>query len=69
MITNEDIKKYLKQTQFTQGESIEIVEKYIFDRKGVTVKINNPDQVIREHLLGLAVEVAVRWYRENLVVS
>jgi len=40
VITNADIKKYLSQVVFSHEESIEIIRKYIFDRKGVDILID-----------------------------
>ena len=45
----------------TTAEKIAVVERYIFERKGVVVAIIPPDTVIRAHLLERAYAAAKHW--------
>lgn len=61
-MSNEELFKVLKKNELHSAEMCEVVERYVFDRKGITIKIKVPQDVMRCSLLEQAYNNALAWY-------
>jgi len=46
-------------------EKIKLIEKYIFDRKGINVSINHHELFFNPDDVELAYRLALKWYNDN----
>ena len=66
MITSEQAKEICNKKQLTDIECLEVVQRYIFDRKGVNVgMINRPTDILNLNLMRVAFEAASIYYLNN----
>jgi hypothetical protein len=62
MITTEEAKEICLLTHLTDFQMCKVIEKYIYDLKKVTVKINRPTDLINIQLMNIAFDSACRYY-------
>lgn len=65
MLTDEEIKEYLDKLNssgLTDYEKLQIIKRYIKDKKGVEVTINEPESMLHKQLLNIAFEHAWKYY-------
>jgi hypothetical protein len=62
MITTEKAKELCVKKHITDIEIISVLQKYIFDRKGVSIDINRPRSVISCQLMDLMFTDCVNFY-------
>ena len=66
MITKEELKKIISDNQPEQLSILEVIRKYIYDRKGVDVKqIKQPSNIIQIQLMNIAYNSAILYYTEK----
>ena len=62
MIIDEDIKQLISLPQLQPQNKLQIIERYIFDKKAETVKINIPTDQINAMLMDIAFGVSKEYY-------
>lgn len=62
MITQEEAKKLLLKENISDVEVCDIIQRYIYDRKHVEIKINRPQDMIRLQLMSEMYMSALKWY-------
>jgi hypothetical protein len=62
MITPEQAKQICSAKVITDLQTISVIERYIYDKKGVTVSINKPLDIIQIQLMNVALETASNYY-------
>ena len=65
MITSEQAKEMCNKKQLTDIECLEVIQKYIFDRKGIVININRPTDILNINLMRVAFEAASIYYLNN----
>ena len=65
MITSEQAKEICNKKQLTDIECLEVIQKYIFDRKGIVININRPTDILNINLMRVAFEAASIYYLNN----
>jgi septum formation topological specificity factor MinE len=62
MITKEEAIELCKKKQLNMYEIVQVIERYIFDKKNVTVKIKNPNNTNAIMLADIAFNSCCRYY-------
>jgi len=65
MITKEQAVEICKQTRLQDTDKLLVIERYIYDKKGVTVKINRPNNIVDAQLMNIAFESSCNYYLVN----
>jgi hypothetical protein len=65
MITKEQAVEICKQTRLQDTDMLLVIERYIYDKKGVTVKINRPNNLVDAQLMNIAFESSCNYYLVN----
>jgi hypothetical protein len=65
MITKEQAVEMCKQTRLQDTQMLLVIERYIYDKKGVTVKINRPNNLVDAQLMNIAFESSCNYYLVN----
>jgi len=65
MITKEQAVEMCKQTRLQDTQMLLVIERYIYDKKGVTVKINRPNNIVDAQLMNIAFESSCNYYLVN----
>jgi hypothetical protein len=65
MITKEQAVEICKQTRLQDTQMLLVIERYIYDKKGVTVKINRPNNLVDAQLMNIAFESSCNYYLVN----
>jgi hypothetical protein len=65
MITKEQAVEICKQTRLQDTQMLLVIERYIYDKKGVTVKINRPNNIVDAQLMNIAFESSCNYYLVN----
>lgn len=67
MIDNKTLYEILDKDNLTDVEMIEVLIRYIFDRKNVEIKINRPIDLYNVQLVNIMYNCALSWYRNKPV--
>ena len=62
MLNEDEIKKIIIQTDIAVGHKLELIEQHIFDVKGVTVKINIPNNMVYQMMMEKAFNVSLNYF-------
>ena len=63
MITKKEAITIAQATVLTDLEQLQVIRKYIFDRKGVDVgEINQPSDIVQLNYMSIAFDSACRYY-------
>jgi len=62
MITQEEAKRICSKTRLIDIEMLNVIERYIFDKKQTSVIINRPTNVFDINLMNVAFESACNYY-------
>ena len=63
MITQEQAKELVLKDSISAHEMLDVIQRYIFDKKGVDVgKIINPNNFIQQHLMNIAFDNCIAYY-------
>jgi len=65
MITKEQAVDICKQTRLQDKDMLLVIQRYIYDKKGVTVKINRPTNLVDVQLMNIAFESSCNYYLVN----
>lgn len=65
MISKEEAIKISRSHVVTQPEMVSVIQRYIFDKKGVKVDINSPRDPLRVELMIIGFETASNYYLLN----
>jgi hypothetical protein len=65
MITKEQAVEMCKQTRLQDTDMLLVIQRYIYDKKGVTVKINRPNNLVDAQLMNIAFESSCNYYLVN----
>jgi hypothetical protein len=65
MITKEQAVEICKQTRLQDTDMLLVIQRYIYDKKGVTVKINRPNNLVDAQLMNIAFESSCNYYLVN----
>lgn len=66
MINDQQIKDIINSPQISDINSLEIIQRYIFDMKGIEVSINRPNNMLQLQLMNIGFEVACNFYGPKL---
>ncbi len=62
MLNNKEIKEILAKNELADVEQIAVIERYIFDKKGVELNINRPNNVLLVQLMDHMYNCALKYY-------
>lgn len=62
MITDEEVKRILKKETLETSDMLQVIQRYIHDKKGKEVYINPPDNVLRIQMMWNAYLECLGWY-------
>lgn len=66
MLTKEEVQKIFRSKEtLTTEELVPIVQRYIFDTKGLTIEVNVPKTVVDLQLMHIAHNVMYKYYNSN----
>jgi len=62
MINIDEAKEISKKTELVDVQMLEVIQRFIFDKKGVVVEINRPTHDIQIQMMSIAFEAAAKYY-------
>lgn len=65
MVTKEQVISILKQNEISDQDIVELIQFYIYDRKGINITVQLPDNSIRHHLARLALKSISKYYSDQ----
>lgn len=65
MLTEEEIKRIINQTNIETPHKLELIQQLIYDKKGVEVKINTPNNHIDHLLMMQAFNISYIYYKDK----
>lgn len=65
MLKDEEIKKIINQTEFEMEQQMELVRRYIYDKKNVEVLINPLYEPVQFWLMDVAFQISLKYYMDK----
>jgi len=65
MLTEEEIKRIINQTNIEVSHKLELIQQLIYDKKGVEVTINTPNNQLYYFLMEQAFSVSLIYYKDK----
>ncbi len=65
MITKDEAIRISKMKHLFDVEMLAVIELYIFEKKGVSVSINRPNNIIDLQLMNMAYDTAANYFLSN----
>lgn len=65
MLNEEEIKRIINQTNIEVPHKLELIQQLIYDKKGVEVKINTPNNPIYHLMMQEAFNISYVYYKDK----